>query len=105
MDADHAQFEELIFYAKMFGILGIPLAMALFGWLFALDQRTRHIQRVGDELMDMHENPEKTGFGTVGMERVIQDDTRALREMSHYVRWSTKEQTGKDAPPYMAEDG
>jgi hypothetical protein len=48
----------------------------------------------------MHENPENTGFGTGGLRHVIEENSRAIRELSHFVQWSTKVQTKLDPPPF-----
>ena len=98
---EHAAFEELLDLATTFGAVGVPALFVLGAWAVWVDRAIRHMKRVGDKLLDMHEHPELTGFGTVGMEAVILDNTRALRELSHYVRWSTKQSTGTDPPPYL----
>ena len=59
-------------------------------------------------LLDMHENPEKTGFGTVGIDKFIQDNTTAIRELreavkdqTHYLMWMSEQKTGTKPPPRM----
>ena len=33
--------------------------------------------------------------------KLIEDNTRAVREVAHYIRWSIENTTGKKAPPPM----
>ncbi len=71
----------------------------------------------------MHLEPDKYGFGTAGMQealerhtladskfqREILDSNKALRyafkELSHFMRWMVKQQTGKEPPPYVRNNG
>lgn len=36
---------------------------------------------------------------------VVKDNTRAMRELVHFVRWSVKQQTGHEPPPFLEEPG
>lgn len=62
------------------------------------------------KLLDMHEHPENTGFGTVGlngvmvdMKEVVEDNTRAIRALTHYVRWLAEKTDGKPPPPPIGD--
>ncbi len=37
-----------------------------------------------------------------GLQRAVEDNARATRELIYYIRWSVKVQTGRDAPPYTS---
>ena len=72
-----------------------------------------------ERLLNMHLNADKHGFGTEAtnallekhMSRekdmhaatisIMRELTRTTRELSYYIQWSTKQQTGKKAPPYV----
>lgn len=54
-------------------------------------------------LLVMHENPENTGFGTVGLKDVIEQNTRAIRSLTHYVVWLSKNMAGQTPPPDLDE--
>lgn len=54
-------------------------------------------------LMRMHEDPESTGFGTIGIKEVIEHNTRAFKQLSYYLQWHTKQTGGDDAPPYVED--
>ena len=56
------------------------------------------------KLLRMHEHPEDTGFGTVGFRETISNNTRAMRELVHYVKWLAEAQTGTKAPPFVDLD-
>lgn len=71
----------------------------------ALDTRTRR-------LLEMHEHPEKTGFGTVGFQDVIERNTAAVNNLNHvvkslihYVEWLSTTTTGKAPPPHIDKEG
>lgn len=51
------------------------------------------------KLIAMHERPEDYGFGTDKTNRVIEDNTRAMRALAHYVKWDIENRTGKTPPP------
>ena len=81
--------------------VGIP-AIAVSVWLVT---KLNKIDRGNAHLIHMHENPENTGFGTIGFKTVIQENTRAIRELSHYMKWQVKSHSGADPPPYTGELG
>ena len=60
---------------------------------------SKHTNRMTAKLLDMHEHPENTGFGTVGHVETMRDNTRALKELSHYVQWIARRAPGEDPPP------
>lgn len=90
--------------------LGIVIPIIL--WAVRLHWITKRV-------LDMHMDPDEHGFGTEGTNSLIADlidkqsvmhaehmgSTKSLRytirELSHYVRWSAKHQTGKEPPPYV----
>ena len=89
---------------------GVPILI----WATRLHLMTKRI-------LNMHLSPDDYGFGTGSTNKLIstliekQDvihrenmgSTTALRhavrELSHYVRWDTKERTGKQPPPYVRD--
>lgn len=99
-------------------VLGIML-MPTIGWaLYITNVLSRIRARQADcmnchnEMLKMHHNPDEYGFGTISLratherdqnrlEKLIDDNTRALREVAHYIRWSIENTTGKKAPPPM----
>jgi len=80
--------------------LAIPVGIALFSWIIWVDRTLRHNRRVGDRLLEMHEHPETTGFGTVGMKEVVEDNTKAIRGLSAMLRWFMEKQGGELMPPF-----
>lgn len=44
-------------------------------------------------------NPEKHGFGTRNTERIIEDNTRAMKALTHYIQWLAESQSGTSPPP------
>ena len=57
-------------------------------------------------LVWQHQNPERTGFGTVGLrtllgqlETLIENNNRGTKALVHYIKWMTQETTGKVPPP------
>ena len=84
-------------------VLGLFLAVLglLAPWIAWLTVSVMRIRTASKSLLWMHEHPHETGFGTVGMRELITANTRALRELTHYVTWSTEQQTGNTPPPYV----
>lgn len=40
-----------------------------------------------DKLIVMHEKPDEYGFGTSTTNRIIEDNTRAINTLIHYIKW------------------
>jgi hypothetical protein len=51
------------------------------------------------ELLEMHRAPERTGFGTVGMQEVIDRNSDVIQDLTHYMKWVGEQQTGQKPPP------
>ena len=79
-------------------LIGISSSVPFVLWA-SLTLRTNNLQLT--RLVQMHEHPENTGFGTVGMTEVIKANTTAIRELSHYVQWQTEQTSGKKPPPFV----
>ena len=82
----------------------IETALYIMGLLFlptagALIYLVSGIKR----LVHMHENPETTGFGTVGMRELIADNTRAMRDLSHYIQWLSKQMGHGEPSPRLSD--
>lgn len=72
-----------------------------------------------NRILQMHLNANDHGFGTGNTNKLIsnliskQDDIHrenlgstialrySIRELTHYVRWDTKQRSGKEPPPFM----
>jgi len=75
------------------------------------------------KLVDMHEAPDQYGFGTGGTNSILSKQTTALSQimtdqhrsteklveavddLTHYIRWFTHEQTGRQPPPPLKDSG
>jgi hypothetical protein len=80
--------------------IALSVALMAVPWVFWVTRTLMSIKRDESKLLWMHENPENTGFGTGGLRHVIEENSRAIRELSHFVQWSTKVQTKLDPPPF-----
>jgi hypothetical protein len=78
-------------------ILGVSL-VSIVGWGIKLTRDQRDIHRIVTKLLEMHEHPENTGFGTIGLGDVVGDNTRALKALTHYIKW-LEIKNGKGPPP------
>ncbi len=86
--------------------VGIFIAlMTIVPSAFWIKHKLNEIHRLAVRDEYMHENPEKFGFGTSGFRPVIEENTRAIRELSHFIQWAVEEQTGNKAPPYVSNVG
>ena len=74
------------------GLLFLPAAGALI-----------YIVQGTKRLVQMHEHPETTGFGTVGMRELIADNTRAMRDLAHYIEWLSKQMGHGEPPPRLSD--
>jgi len=50
-------------------------------------------------LLEMLRKPDEYGFGTNRTNQIIEDNTRAMQALTHYIQWLVKEQTGTTPPP------
>lgn len=79
----------------IFGISALPL----LGWgikiTTTINSTSRDIQRI----KSIVENPEDNGFGNHQTNKIIEDNTRVMRALIHYIKWLVKHQTGEDPPP------
>ncbi len=50
-------------------------------------------------LEEIYDNPEDHGFGTSRTNQLIEDNTRAMQALTHYIRWFIQHQTGEQPPP------
>lgn len=93
----------------------VAWAIALSMMLSGMKNRQVECLKCHSEMLNMHRNADEFGFGTVALrstqerdqnrlEQLIADNTRALREVSHYIRWSIENTTGKKPPPPMPAD-
>jgi hypothetical protein len=62
------------------------------------ERRHNEVIQKHAEFMEILKNPESHGFGTRHMEKVIEDNTRVMRELVYYIRWMHKKD-GIDPPP------
>jgi len=103
----HNTLEELallIFWARLGTLIAVPGVLALGGWLISMDRRARKMEDQVGKIMDLHEHPEASGFGTRGVVKAIDRDSRLLRELIHYIKWMVKQQSGKEPPPYVGDE-
>lgn len=77
------------------------MLVSLVALYFGLKARLDTIIAQNTKLIIMHENPEKTGFGTVGMLEGLDANTRAMNKMVHYLKWFITKTTGEEPPPPM----
>ena len=80
-------------------ILGIVLTAGLIPWVLWVSSILRNIDSNVSHLKELHDNPENTGFGTIGMKEVIEKCTTAIQLLIHYVKWSSEQASGKEPPP------
>ena len=91
----------------------VPLVSVLvpvMAWCIWLSTGLTTLKRESHRLIWMHENADEAGFGTVQlraqheaeraeMKAMMENNTRAMREIAHYVKYAIEETTGKPAPP------
>ena len=50
-------------------------------------------------MLEMMRKPDEHGFGSGYTNRIIEDNTRAMHALTHYIQWLVREQTGAMPPP------
>ncbi len=97
--------EEFITYIQFRVSVFQVLLTFLFSGSVWLTFQTVTMAQMLRKLLHMHEHPEKTGFGTVGMAAAYEENTRAqerltraLIDLSHYVKFAA-EHPGQPIPP------
>jgi len=79
-------------------VLGGAVA-PLIGWGCWVTIILTRMARESAQLLRMHERPDDFGFGTARTNRIIEDNTRAMTALTHYIKWLAKDQTGDTPPP------
>jgi hypothetical protein len=82
-------------------IIGVTL-LPLLGWGVHITWNLKKCLFILNTLLDMHNNADEHGFGTGGIKDVIEDNTRAIKALTHYITWSAR-QRGQDPPPPLDE--
>ena len=70
------------------------LVVPFVAWCFWVTLQLRTAKRAHDELIRGH-----------WVRDVIEDNSRAIRELSHFVQWMTHAHTGQVPPPYVEPPG
>lgn len=88
----------------------IVVLVAAIAWCSAMTAVMITLKRDCALLIKMHESPDDFGFGTIALratherdqlrlERLIEENTRVMQEVAHYIRWSIEHTTGTKPPP------
>lgn len=76
--------------------VGLEVVLAvgapLLGWTVYVTWALRRI-------VWMNEHPERTGVG-----QMLRANTRAIKEVAHYIRWMAEQNAGSKPPPYLDTD-
>lgn len=81
-------------------VIGMCGGVALL-WGIRMSWVSRDCDRMLKRLVWMHENADQTKFGTVGFKEAIDNNTMAMKQMTHYLVWMTKDSTGAEPPPFV----
>lgn len=79
-------------------LIGVVVVPGL-AWATAVIWLLRDIKKGTDKLLEMHENPDKYGFGSNHMTDVLEHLNITMGSMVHYLRWIAEQSTGKPPPP------
>jgi hypothetical protein len=82
------------------------LAIPIGGWMITMMWLMKEIKKSTDltfakvvRLEEMHNNPDKYGFGVGLMDTKLEGIHSALKTLVHYVRWQAEQASGKEPPP------
>jgi len=68
----------------------------LVGWGIRTHLSQQNLHRKVDTLLELQQNNNSTNSD---FKRVIEDNTRALNALTHYIRYLEVQRTGKEPPP------
>ena len=74
-------------------ILGAAV-VPVIGWSVFVTHTLLDLKAQASKIIYMQEHPENTAFGII-----IIDNTKAIKALTHYVKWMAQVQTGKEPPP------
>ena len=66
-----------------------------------LEHSVDNIEKL-DKLLEMHYNPDAYGFGTNLQTKVIENNTRIMKEVVYYLKWDAQKNK-MDIPPYIED--
>ena len=73
--------------------------LPLVGWGIHVTWTLRKVRDDCNTLLNMHYHADDFGFGTGKTNRIIEDNTRAMKALTHYIRWLGQHQSGETPPP------
>lgn len=73
----------------------------LIGWAVFMSNLACQTRKDCSKLVEMHEKPDDYGFGTIKTSQQLLDNTRAVAQLTHYIKWFAEKSTGEKAPPYI----
>jgi len=99
-------------------IVGILIPALFWAWRVSAQQKKTH--SCLEDLIEMHLD-ENSGFSNKKTNLLLEEHmrneedmhratiealnalNRTISELTHYIRWLTKQQLGKDVPPYVSD--
>ncbi len=81
-------------------LIGLASGLAtVIAAVFGLRALLTKILDGNKKLIEMHENPDKYGFGTGDLQNEFEANTRALKQLIHYTKYLAEVQSSKPVPP------
>ena len=89
---------------------GLGWAVWMTNLLVSIRRQQGESMKCHQELINMHKHAVEYGFGTVSLraaqeqaslrtDRLIEDNTRAMKALTHYIVWFIKKTSGESPPP------
>jgi len=85
-------------------VAGALVPVVLAWGVFVSHKLLRTDAQLG-RLIYMHENADKFGFGTGGMQEALQNNSHAMQELTHYIKWLAQRDRKDSPPPYVRGSG
>jgi len=79
------------------GILAIPAV----AWAIFVHIKLVNINSAVNRTLKMHYRPDDHGFGTGDTNKLIEENIRAIEQLTGLIQWLTKKQTGESPPPHI----
>lgn len=99
--------QELMFYVKLAGVVAVPVIGVVITWAYKcwsiLNDIKGFMSRVTKTLVELTNEVRDTPSTQIIADNTnaMSDVSRAVRELTHFMKWSIEQTTGTKPPPFV----
>ena len=86
----------------MLWIIGVAILPSV-GWAVSVMNNIYKIKDNTEQSLHILEHADDFGLGNSKQSKIIEDNTRVMKELVHYIKWASTKQAGENPPPYVGE--